>query len=125
LWTIAYAIMTAACLGTAAEATYRIHTLDSSASWIDLQLGSEESNYEATLQSRYVDQELQSFSERHIVIAASAAWWQIRLGLLMFWVVASFAFYVFRVVTSFSEELSSGMAQPALDASAGAGVAAR
>jgi len=102
----AYAIATVVCLGTAAQATFRIRTLNASADWIDAQLKSEESDYEATLQSRFIDQELQSFRERHRVLAASSAWWQIRLGLVMFWVLASFAFYVYRVVTSFSQEVT-------------------
>jgi hypothetical protein len=102
----AYAIATLVCLGTAAQATFRIRTLNASADWIDAQLKSEESDYEATLQSRFIDQELQSFRERHRVLAASSAWWQIRLGLVMFWVLASFAFYVYRVVTSLSQEVT-------------------
>jgi hypothetical protein len=104
----AYAIATVACLGTAAQATLRIRTLNDSADWIDLQLKSEESDYEATLQSRFIDQELQGFRERHRVLTASSAWWQIRLGLMMFWVLASFAFYVYRVITSFSQEVTQG-----------------
>ena len=102
----AYAIATVVCLGTAAQATFRIRTLNASADWIDAQLKSEESDYEATLQSRFIDQELQSFRERHRVLAASSAWWQIRLGLVMFWVLASFAFYVYRAVTSLSQEVT-------------------
>ena len=124
LWGFAYAIITVACLGTAAQATYRIRTLDASAGWIDLQLGSEESDYEATLQSRFVDQELQSFRERHRVLAASSAWWQIRLGLMMFWVLTSFAFYVYRAVSSFSEEVGVNSPIP-LDGSSVARVPAR
>ena len=103
---VAYAIATVACLGTAAEATYRIRTLDASADWIDTQLKSEESDYEATLQSRFVDQELQSFRERHRVLGASSAWWQIRLGLLILWVLLTFAFYVYRTISSFTQEVT-------------------
>ncbi len=103
---VAYAIGTAACLGSAAQATLRIRTLNASADWIDVQLKSEASDYDATLQSRFIDQELQSFRERHRVLAASSAWWQIRLGLLMLWVLSSFAFYVYRVVTTFSQEVT-------------------
>ncbi len=102
----AYAIATVACLGTAAQATFRIRTLNASADWIDLQLKSEESDYEATLQSRFIDQELQSFQERHRVLAAASAWWQIRIGLVMLWILASFAFYVYRVISSFSQEVT-------------------
>jgi len=99
--------MTLACLGAAAQATFRIRTLNASADWIDNQLRGEESDYEATLQSRFIDQELQSFRERHRVLAASSTWWQIRIGLVMLWILVSFAFYVYRVISSFSQEVSS------------------
>jgi len=112
IWGVAYAIVTVACLGSAAAATFRIRTLNASADWIDTQLRSEESDYEATLQTRYVDQELQGFRERHLVLAASSTWWQIRLALLMFWVLASFSFYVYRVISSFSQEIGTGTQLP-------------
>src|SRR5580704_17591151 len=98
--------MSVACLGAAAQATLRIRTLNASADWIDTQLQSEESDYEATLQSRFIDQELQSFRERHSVLGASSTWWQIRLGLLILWVLLTVAFYVYRVIVSFSQEVT-------------------
>ena len=98
--------MSVACLGAAGQATLRIRTLNASADWIDTQLRGEESDYEATLQSRFIDQELQSFRERHRVLAASSAWWQLRIGLVMLWILASFAFYVYRVIASFSQEVT-------------------
>jgi len=98
--------MSLACLSAAADATLRIRTLNASADWIDTQLKGEESDYEATLQSRFIDQELQSFRERHRVLAASSAWWQIRIGLVMLWILSSFAFYVYRVISSFSQEVT-------------------
>jgi hypothetical protein len=111
-WGIAYAAISVACLGMAVQTTFRIRTLNASASWIDQRLGSEASDYDATLQSRYIDQELQSFRERHRLLTESSAWWQLRLGILMFWVVASFAFYIYRVISNFSQEVTQGGSPP-------------
>ena len=105
IWRIAYAIVTVGCLGTAAFATYRIATLEGSATFIEGQLKSQSTDYEATLQTRYVDQEMQSFRERHQLLSESTGWWQLRLGLIIAWVLASFAFYIHGVISGFSEEI--------------------
>jgi hypothetical protein len=105
-WGLGYVTLSALCLGTAGYASYRIGTLQSSAAWIDDRVHSQAGDYEATLQSRFVDQEMQSFRERHELLSAASAWWQVRLGVLMAWVLGSFAYYIHRVISGFSEELT-------------------
>lgn len=113
-WGVVYATISLLCLGFIGYSTYRVRTLEGSASWIQERLRSQATDYEATLQSRYVDEEMQSFRERHQLLAESSSWAEIRLGLLMAWVLSSFAFYIHRVISRFAEEVTDGpQASPA------------
>ena len=57
----AYLTASALCLGVAGFATYRILTLDRAAHWIDGRLTAQAADYADTLQSQFVDEEMQSF----------------------------------------------------------------
>jgi hypothetical protein len=103
---LAYLFASAICLGLAGFATYRIIVLDSAAHWIDGRLTAQAADYADTLQSQFVDEEMQSFRERHQLLTASATWWQVRLGVLMLWGVLSLAYFVQRTVHAFSREIT-------------------
>jgi hypothetical protein len=102
----AYVATSAVCLGVAGLATYRIVSLDRAAHWIDGRLVAQAADYADTLQSQFVDEEMQSFRERHQLLSASATWWQVRLGMLMLWGVVSLAYFVQRTLHSFSREIT-------------------
>ena len=104
LW--AYLGVSVACVALAAGATWRIHTLETSAHWIEGQLKDQALAYANTLQGRYVDDEMESFRERRSLLTSSATWFQIRIGCLMLWVLATFAFYIERAIASLSEEIT-------------------
>jgi hypothetical protein len=104
LW--AYLGVSVACAAGAAGATWRIHTLEASAHWIEGQLRDQATAYANTLQGRYVDDEMESFRERRSLLGSSATWFQIRIGCLMLWVLATFAFYIQRAIASMSEEIT-------------------
>ncbi|MHB8419415.1 MAG: hypothetical protein ACYDCL_15175 [Myxococcales bacterium] len=104
LW--AYLGTSVACAALAGGATWRIHTLETSAHWIEGQLHDQAQAYANTLQGRYADDEMESFRERRSLLTSSATWFQIRIGCLMLWVLATFAFYIHRAISSLSEELT-------------------
>ena len=103
---VAYLTASALCLGVAGFATYRIVMLDRAAHWIDGRLTAQAADYADTLQSQFVDEEMQSFRERHQLLSASATWWQVRLGVLMLWAVISLGYFVQRTVHAFSREIT-------------------
>ncbi len=104
LW--AYLGLSVGCAALAGAATWRIQVLETSAHWIEGQLKDQAQAYANTLQGRYVDDEMESFRERRSLLSSSATWFQIRIGCVMLWVLASFAFYIQRAVASLSEEIT-------------------
>jgi hypothetical protein len=104
LWV--YLGISVVCAAGAAAATWRIHTLETSAHWIEGQLKDQATAYANTLQGRYVDDEMEGFRERRELLGSSATWFQVRIGCLMLWVLATFAFYIQRAIASLSEELT-------------------
>jgi hypothetical protein len=103
---VAYLAASALCLGVAGLATYRIFSLDRAAHWIDGRLTVQAADYADTLQSQFVDEEMQSFRERHQLLSASSTWWQVRLGVMMLWGIVSLAYFVQRTLHSFSREIT-------------------
>jgi len=103
---VGYLAASALCLGLVGFASYRIYTLDRAAHWIDGRLNAQAADYADTLQSQFVDAEMQSFRERHQLLSASATWGQLRLGMLMLWGIVSLAYFVQRTLHSFSREIT-------------------
>ncbi len=102
----AYLAVTLACAGTGGAATWRIARLERSVRFLAGQLEGEAQTYAATLQTRYADGEMASFQERRVLIEAASTWWQIRLACLMVWVLATFAFYIQRSISTLAEEIA-------------------
>lgn len=103
---LVYGTVTLLCLVASALATVRMQTLNSSAGFLESRLHTQAQDYAATLQGRYMDDEMASLQERRALLTSSAGWWQLRLGCLMAWVLASFAFYLQRSVVTLTEEIT-------------------
>jgi hypothetical protein len=104
LWV--YLAVCASCVGMGVFSTWEIHSREAAAQWIEGQLKDQEQSYAATLQGRYADDEMESFRERRSLLTSSATWFQVRIGCVMLFVLASFAFYIKRAISSLSEELT-------------------